>query len=153
MSHVRGILVRLETASDSDADTDDHIYIGVVGTRGGREFPLDTAGKDDFEPGLVTYHLGTIWEPVPAGAWNPINSTPGGKNDPAQFRIELNEVSHVYIRKQGDLETDDDAYKLGSVEVTLYAAQVDLTNRRRFRTGDDLWLGNEFGHQAWIPEV
>lgn len=154
MSHIRGIRVRLRTDSEAGSDTDDHIYIGVAGTGGGREFPLATAAIDDFERGAdVTYVLGTIFEPAPPGAQHPDNSAPGQRNDPARFRIELADVDYVYIRKQGDRSHDgDDAYQLNSVRVELYARPFDPVSKRTFNAFDDLWFGNEFGHQAWLHE-
>jgi len=63
MAHVQGIVVILVTGSGRFDATDDKIYIGVVGTDGGREYPLDVAGFDDFEKGTnVTYALGTVWD-------------------------------------------------------------------------------------------
>jgi hypothetical protein len=149
MSHLRGILVELDT----DSGTDDQIYVGVVGRGGGREFPLATANFNDFEPGLATYLLGAIWQVAPANVKHPDMSLVGERNDPEVFRIELGEVDYVYIRKEGDPTASDDAYKFDSVEVKLYAAQGDTPNLRTFSTNSDLWLGNEFGHQAWIAET
>ena len=47
MAHVKGILVELRTATGSGSGTKDHIYIGVQGQGGGREFPLDVRGFND----------------------------------------------------------------------------------------------------------
>ena len=49
MPHIRGMKVELHTHYNPFSGTDDHIYIGVYGTDGGREFPLDAPG-DDFDP-------------------------------------------------------------------------------------------------------
>jgi len=149
MGHILGMVVELDTNSA----TGDHIYIGVVGKGGGREFPLDSA-INDFQPGIVTYLLGTVWQ-VPAGNVElPNYSTVGGRNDPEKYHIDLDEVDYVYIRKQGERTlTGDDAYQFDSVEVKLYASQIDPTNLRTFRTNIDLWLSNEFGHQVWLKEV
>ncbi len=152
MSRMRGIFVRLKTKSESGAGTDDHIYVGVVGSSGGREFPLDVRKFDDFESGTdVKYWFGTVWDgTVLVGAKKPYRSEPGDRNDPNWFRTELHGVESVYIRKQGDRSTEgDDAYKLDEVEVTLYGASPD---RRIFSTANDLWFGNEYGHQAWLTE-
>ena len=154
MSHLRGMKVRLITHSDANSGTDDHIYIGVVGSRGGREFPLATANFNDFETGSdVTYVLGTIFDAEPPGAKHPEKSTRGGDNDPQGFRIDLGDVDYVYIRKQGDRSGgDDDAYQLDFVRVELYAREVDNPSKRTFRASNNLWFGNEFGHQAWLTE-
>jgi hypothetical protein len=143
------MLVELNTISG----TDDQIYIGVVGRGGGREFPLAVANFDDFEPGVVAYHLGAVWErPYPPNHHHPDNSRPGEKNDPEVYHIELDKVDHVYIRKQGRGDAADDPYQFSSVEVKLYADQSDTTNRRIFSASNDLWLGNAYGHQAWLLE-
>jgi hypothetical protein len=153
MSHIRGIVIRLRTKNQSGAGTDDHIYIGVVGSGGGREFPLDVRGFDDFEKGSdVKYWFGNVWEGgILTGAKKPYRSEPGGRNDPAWFRIELDEVDYVYVKKQGDNTTEgDDAWKMDFIEVALYGASPQ---KRTFTTGNDLWFGNEYGRKAWLPEV
>ena len=152
MSHVRGILVRLKTKSQSGAGTDDHIYIGVVGSGGGREFPLDVRGFNDFrEDQDITYWFGSVWdEAALEGVKRPYRSEPGERNDPDWFRIELDQLQTVYVRKQGDRSVQgDDAFKMDEVEVTLYGVSPE---KRTFGTSNDLWLGNEYGHQAWLPE-
>jgi hypothetical protein len=156
MSHLLGMVVTLTTASGGlNLGTDDHIYIGVVGTDGGREFPLDTVGFNDWEAGTtITYVLGSVWAAVPANHKEPKYSQPGERNDPAVFRTELGNVDHVYIRKQGDRTKDgDDAYTFTFIEVKLYAGQFFAPNLRTFSTSYELRLGNQFGHQAWLPEV
>ena len=154
MPHLRGIKVRLGTHSDANSGTGDQIYVGVVGSGGGREFPLDVKGFDDFEEGTdITYVLGTIFDPVPPGAKNPENSKPGGKNDPISFRIDLRDVDYVYLRKQGERSpSGDDAYQMDFAVVELYARPVDSPAKRTFHALDNLWFGNEFGHQAWLTE-
>lgn len=154
MTHVRGIKVTLETHSDADSGTNDMIYIGVVGSGGGREFPLASPEINDFETGTdITYVLGTIHESVPSGSQVPVFAAPGQQNDPAGFRMELSDVDHVYIRKQGDRSfREDNAYQLDSVVVELYARQIDTPDKRTFRASNNLWLGNEFGAQAWLHE-
>lgn len=44
-------MVELETSTESWAGTDDHLYAGVFGTEGGREFNLNVSGFNDYEPG------------------------------------------------------------------------------------------------------
>ncbi|MBI4262735.1 MAG: hypothetical protein HY657_00005 [Acidobacteria bacterium] len=152
MSHLRGMVVQLKTKAQSGAGTDDHLYIGVVGSGGGREFPLDVRDFNDFESGSdVKYWFGTVWDGTAlAGARKPNRSDPGDRNDPAWHNVALKDVQTVYLRKQGSRSTDgDDAYKLDKVEVTLFGASPE---KRIFSTGEDIWLGNEYGHQAWLPE-
>jgi len=154
MSHVRGMVVNLKTGSGTNDGTDDHIYIGVVGTGGGKEFPLDTSGFNDFEKGSdVTYVLGTVWDGTvisAPGVKHPRFSGGTDFNSPRRFRIELNDVTQVYVRKGGTRKSDgDDAYRLDELDVTLYGANPQS---RSFGTNRDMKLGNEFGLQIWLPE-
>ena len=152
MTHLRGMVVDLKTSSQSGAGTDAHIYIGVVGTRGGREFPLDVEGFNDFEPGPdVKYWLGTVWDGTAiTGSRKPRGSEPGGNNNPQRYRIELDDVPFVYIRKAAGLtEGSDDAYRLDEVEVMLYGYNPES---RSFGTTRDMWLSIENGLQLWLPE-
>lgn len=155
MSHIRGMVVNLKTAGGANDGTDDKIYIGVVGTDGGREFPLDTSGFNDFEKGSdVTYALGTVWDGTAISdpdVKNPRFSSGTDFNSPRRYRIELNDVTHVYIRKgstrKGD---DDDRYEFDAVEVTLYGANPQS---RTFGTRTNMRLANEHGLQIWLPET
>lgn len=151
MPQVRGILVHLETQDVSGAGTDDHLYVGVVGRGGGREFPLDVRRFDDFKEGAnVRYLLGTIWGPVPPGVRKPRESEPGERNDPGQFQMELAQVDYVYLRKTGTRKGEgDDAYALRDVEVMLYG---QAPPERRTFSSSNVWLANEYGHQVWLRE-
>ena len=154
MTHdLAGMVVRLKTSQSRHSGTDDHIYIGVVGTGGGREFPLDVKGFNDFEQGTdIRYWFGSVWDGTAlSNARKPNKAESGDWNDPQKFSIDMNQIQSVYIRKQGDRSgSADDAYKLDEVEVTLYGANSPQS--RTFSTTNDLWFGNEFGHQAWLPE-
>ena len=150
MTHVRGMVIRLRTENEKYAGTDDHIYIGVVGTAGGREFPLDVRRFNDFERGTdVKYWLGDVWDgSVLSNARNPYEAHDW--NDPEKWRIEMDDVNQVYVRKGGTgTGRDDDAYKMDEVEVILYGASP---NRRTFSRTTDIWLANEYGLQVWLPE-
>ena len=69
MSDLTGITVTLTTAADEDGGTDDHVYLGVIGLGGGREFPLDDPDWDDFElEEPIKYKLGETWETVSASS-------------------------------------------------------------------------------------
>lgn len=153
------MVVWLRTSNESafgDPGTNDAIYIGVFGTSGGREFPLNVMDYNDFEEGLDIYHLGTVWDgSVLTGTIRPIMSEPGEENDPAEFLVELEDIQFVYIRKQarqGDQPSQDDdvdnAYRFGFVEVRLYS--VDPQSRTF--SARNLWLGHEYGLQAWLSE-
>ena len=156
MSELTGIKVTLTTAATENAGTDDHVYIGVIGTGGAREFPLDDPDWDDFEiEEPIRYKLGAPWERVPTFFRSPRQSLPGQVNDPAFMPLELELVYAVYLRKQGDNSTeDDDAYRVNDVEVVLYgpASPSKRTFRLR-RRGDGPWLANENGHVIYLAEV
>ena len=105
MALIEGIFVRLQTQNVRWAGTDDHIYVGIVGTGGGGEFPLDVHGFDDFERGGdVKYWFGDVWDGLLLrGAKNPHLSHDGtseGWNDPGRRRIDLDKVDFVYLRKE-----------------------------------------------------
>ena len=154
MSHVRGMVVNLKTANGGSNGTDDHIYIGVAGTGGGREFPLDVKGFNDFEAGSdVIYQLGTVWDGAAISSpsvKNPKNSGGNDWNSPSRYRIEMGEVNQVYIRKGGSRKGDgDDRYAFDEVEVTLYGSRGQS---RTFSETRDMRLANEHGLQIWLPE-
>jgi hypothetical protein len=155
MSDLTGIAVTLTTAADEDGGTDDHVYLGIVGLGGGREFPLDDPDQDDFElEPPVRYKLGATWETVNASRF-PRQSKPGQVNDPAFMPIEFELVYAVYLRKQGDNSTaDDDAYRLSDAKVVLYGPESPL--KRTFtlrRRSEGPWLANENGHVVYLAEV
>jgi len=152
LSTLRGIVVYLATGTARHAGTDDALYVGVSGTGGGREFPLDTAFFDDFERrSRVRYALGEVWEETALiGARTP-KMAKADWNDPAYFHVDLSAIDRIYLRKQcGRRRADDDAYQLDEVEVTLYGGAGE---KRVFRTGSAIWLGLEYGAQVWLPEV
>lgn len=145
MSKITGIFVSLTTANPWWAGTNDHLYLGVVGTVGGREFALDVEGFDDFEEGtIVTYSIG------------PDAAVFGGKH-PATAATALAEmticqpnVTHVYLRKQGDrTHKGDDAWRLHSAFVYLIAS----ASTRVFASTGRATLGNEYGLHLWLAET
>ena len=152
VSYVRGIVVRLNTGLGRHSGTDDPLYVGVAGTGGGREFPLDVRWFDDFERrSRVKYVLGAVWDAdAVLGAKSPSRSK-GDWNDPSLFYIEFEKIDRLYLRKHaGRRRVDDDAYELDEIEVTLYG---ERPKKRVFRSGTAVWLGVEYGMQVWIPEV
>jgi hypothetical protein len=152
LSTLRGIVVRLHTGTDKSAGTHDPIYVGVSGTAGGREFPLDVAGFDDFERrSRVKYGLGQVWEEdALVGALEPRGSKDDW-NDPALSHLGFSEIDRVYLRKHcGRRRLDDDAWQLDEVDVSLYG---DEGEKRHFRCSTGLWLGIGYGAQVWLPEV
>ena len=146
MSKINGIFVSLTTAGVWWAGTDDHLYLGVVGTVGGREFALGVDGFDDFEAGtVVTYSIG----PGAAVFGGKIPATAPAAL--AEMTICLPNVTHVYLRKQGDrTHAGDDAWRLSYVYVYLIAAPEPT---RVFESTGPATLGNEYGLQLWLAET
>ena len=152
MAIIKGMLVRLKSSGYNWAGTDDRLYIGVFGRGGGREFPMDVKGFDDFEEGTdVRYWLGTVWDgSALTGARKPWQSQPvGGWNEPSYEHIDLDKVDYVYLRKQS-INNDDDAYSLDEVEVTLYG---DSPVKKTFRHTGIIGLANEYGQRVWLREL
>lgn len=57
-------------------------------------------------------------------------------------------MTDVYIRKQGNRSlSGDDALGIESIAVTLLGIEPE----RRVYRADKVALGNEFGHQVWLP--
>ncbi|MDX1649521.1 MAG: hypothetical protein R3263_06675 [Myxococcota bacterium] len=149
---LRGIVVRLHTGTGRHSGTDDMLYVGVSGTRGGREFPLDVPWFDDFERrSRVKYALGEVWdEDLLAGARTPRHAR-GDWNDPSLLAVDLDAVDRVYLRKHaGRRAADDDAWELDEAEVVLFGTPP---RRRVYRSSGALWLGVAYGLTVWLPEV
>lgn len=67
--------------------------------------------------------------------------------------IEQSDVTHVYLRKPGDLShAGDDAWRLSSVFVYLIADVDGVSRLRSFSSRGPAWLGNEHGSQVWLAE-
>jgi hypothetical protein len=152
MTLLKGILLKVDTDHRSWAGTDDRMYIGVVGTAGGREFAVDVRRFDDFEPNTdVLYIFGTVWDGNAAsGAKKPVGYL-NSYNDPDLIDIGLEEVTQVYIRKTGTRRSDrDDAYLMDSVSVGLYGGSSE---RRSFVCMQEIRMSNESGLQVWLHEA
>jgi len=149
---LRGVIVRLATGSGPHSGTDDPLYVGISGSAGGREFPLDVRGFDDFERrSRVTYLLGEVWEEEARIRTRTPHEARGGWNDPSLFGIGFDAIDRVYLRKQsGRVAVTDDAYELDEIEVALYA---DAGRKRLFRCTNGIWLGMAYGCQVWLTEV
>ncbi|MEJ2503916.1 MAG: hypothetical protein P8177_11495 [Gemmatimonadota bacterium] len=145
MSHITGIFVSLTTSGVWWAGTNDHLYVGVVGTVGGREFALAVRDFDDFEEGtVVPYSIGpgaaVFGGRIPDTAASALND----------MTICLPNVTHVYLRKQGDRTHEgDDAWRLASAYVYL----ISSSQTRVFSSTGAATLGNEHGLQLWLGEV
>ena len=152
MSTLRGIVVYLATGTAPRSGTDDALYVGVSGSDGGREFPLDTAFFDDFERrSRVRYALGEVWEESALVGAKVPKLAKASWNDPTYFHVGLSAIDRVYLRKQcGRRSRDDDAYQLDEIEVWLYGPAGE---KCMFRSASAIWLGLEYGAQVWLPEV
>jgi hypothetical protein len=148
MADIEGIIVVVETSSQSRAGTDQPVFVGIFGTGGGREFNLNVENFDDFQVGkTVKYHIGkqfTIGGPgqdkVPTGS--PAVLSGGSK-------ISLPEVKFVYLRKMGRMTgKSDDNWHIASA--TVYMMNEEET--RIFKLRGPLTLGIEDGLQVWLPE-
>lgn len=154
MVNVIGIVVSLQTESRNWAGTNDHLWIGVFGKGGGREFALDVHNFDDFEEGTtVKYWFGEVWEGTQlAGAKKPWHSQVGERwNNPQAWQtINLEKVDYVYLKKGGTrIDDHDDAYLLENITVILYGPEG---HKRTFRQTKDIRLSNESGLKVWLVE-
>lgn len=147
MPDVEGIVVELETGSQTWAGTDDHLFLGVVGTEGGREFNLNVSGFNDYEPGTkVNYELGEEFAFDAAGPEKTPIKAPAALTSGSS--IEQTAVTHVYLRKHGvGSPSADDAWRLQSARVWLFAGG---TPTRVFSSRGSLTLSIENGLQIWL---
>lgn len=157
MAQLMGLTVRLTITTAGYAGTDDTIYIGMFGRKGGgREFALRSA-LDDYEPGSdVRYVFGVPASPG-SGFIRATNSAPGGRSDPGQMFLRVEDIEYVYLRKQAyGIGGADDAMNLNGVSVNLRDADDGIFGGRQFSGGGapgaGLWLANEYGHCVWLYE-
>jgi hypothetical protein len=167
---LQGLKVTLTTSAVKDPPnpgTDDNLYIGVVGTGGGREFPL-ASPDEDFESGTQTFILGTVWEGFQPPVSVPFGSKPGENNDPALVPLDMDSVNFVYLRKTGTLkggdtyesgDKGDDAYRLQEASVALYGPPPSSKRLFTFSipvlspgTDPSVWIGSEFGLVIYLRE-
>lgn len=169
MTHVRAIHVNIKTAVVPEASmTQDRLYLGLAGNDGGREFPLSVADQELFTAGKgVRLLLGReedLVSPQPFDFHPDKSENPNQRNSPRFYRVEQADVTHVYLRKEGDLtHAGDDAWKLEDVEVQLHDPFAAGSVRRFVNQDpvdvppedgeDEIWLGNEYGHQVWLREL
>jgi hypothetical protein len=146
------MVVRLRTGDARHAGTDDPLFLGVAGTAGGREFPLDARWFDDAERRSdVRYAFGDVWDEAElVGVKRPLMAD-SDWNDPKLFFVGFEAIDRVYLRKHGGRRPgDDDAYQLDLIEVQLFG---DRSQRRVFRCTTAVWLGIRYGLQVWLTEV
>ena len=147
MGDIEGIVVELETGSQSWAGTDDQLFVGVAGTQGGREFNLNVSGFNDFEPGTkVNYQIGKEFALALSGPEKRPITAPASLLSGS--KIDQLSVTHVYLRKQGDMRQDvDDAWRLQFARVWLMNS-TDPT--RIWESRGPLTLSIEDGLHVWL---
>lgn len=145
MSEITGIFVSLTTGTGQWSGTDDHIYVGICGTVGGREFALNVEDFDDFEERTtVGYSIGSGADPF--GGREPETA----ERQFEKMTICLPNVTHVYLRKQGDrTHSGDDYWDLESCHAFL--TSDDMT--RTYASTGSARIGNEYGHKIWLAET
>jgi hypothetical protein len=180
MPQLTGMFVTLITSDETtpgDPGTDDNMYIGVVGTGGGREFPLASPDKDFVKGATQNFALGQPWEPIQVGTQEsfpfgvPVPSTPVDpkkppNNDPKLVPLDVAQVTHVYLRKTGTTrggttyegdEDGDDAYRLQEATVKLYgpaspSKRVFIFKPNPANELKSVWMGTEFGLVIYLQE-
>lgn len=146
---ITGIGLELYVDNWPPSDTEDALYLGVYGSSGGREFPLDVQGYEEFQPGEdVKLNIGGLchWQ----ANQNPhivTASTGGAANDPAIDNIDLDSVEFVYLRKNlGSAQGLDDELKLSRADVWL----CDGSKERYFSKSVRMFFGYEYGAKHWL---
>lgn len=145
MTWMEEIVLTLETDSESWAGTDDHVFLSIVGTAGGREFNLDVENFDDHKEGsTVIYTIGDSFIPEKVPKTAPAKLT--------DFPVHLENITHVYLRKDGfHSEHVDDLWHMKSAQVTVSAGGG--TKARSFKTTGGIKLAFEHGLQVWFAEL
>jgi hypothetical protein len=150
MSTVVGILVKLDISGAPGSGTDDPIYLGVMGKQGGREFPLNRSGDNDWEAGSKAYYaIGTVpCEERPDAAPFAARSEPGKRNAPDRFDIGADSIDSVYLRKrEGVSSITDDAVSILKANVIIH----DSDNGKKHWSLESklgVWLGTEYGSRV-----
>ncbi|MDQ3828848.1 MAG: hypothetical protein M3361_05970 [Candidatus Tectomicrobia bacterium] len=156
MTQLRGMAVTLTTAPDSEAGTDDKLFIGVIGAGGGREFPLDSPAEDFIEGKTEKFVLGSIWEGnvIDNETKFPLESQPGQNNDPAYMYVDMDLVNIVYLRKQ----ESGQVYRLQGLEVRLYGPSAPSRKVFHFLNTTaapkpPLWMSLAYGNVVYLGET
>lgn len=154
MSKLVGILVQLDISGAAGSGTDDPIYLGVMGSRGGREFPLRRSGKNDWEAGSkACYIIGTVpIEDVPPDAAVASRTESGKRNSPDRSDIDAEAIQTVYLRKrEGVSSITDDAVSILRGEAIIYDAD-GATQRWYLDSKLGIWLGTQYGSQVALSK-
>jgi len=150
MADIRSIFIDVRVGTTG---TDDYVLLGVVGTRGGREFSLDSS-EDDFQPRSEAFF--EIGAPSPFGNNDPfgiVKRVPinGSADAFAHNQIDLKNVTSVYLRKHGhSTADDDDAVEI--LEARVLLTDGELTTHS-FAMRGRVMLGIDHGLQVWLEEV
>jgi|SRR6187397_1562078 hypothetical protein len=141
MSHIRQVLVTIETGDATDADANGPVYLGL----GAREFRLDKEG-DQFKRATTDTFLlgnGTLGTP---DVLNP------NENDPATpVRIEHEDIENnpysVYIAYESDKK-----WLIRRAEVRAIAP-ADFDRKFVISSGitaPGVWLGDKYGKRLYF---
>ena len=154
MADLLGIIARVVTGNDSRDGTDDRVYLGVVGTGGGSEFPLDVPDLEDFERGSdATYWFGEVWD---GGALTEASRARegDGENDPRSRFIDLDRVRYVYLRKHRHTWSSGDSLILDECTITLYgtSARSRVFQIKPGSRGHQAQLGDRYGLRVYLTE-
>jgi hypothetical protein len=155
MPLVDGIQVALTTGGRQSSSSKDPLYVGVFSAPGdagldfaGKEFPLNAKGDNLRRGTTETFGLGTG-----TGSKTPKDASIGRTNDPKLAQIDSNNIKEIYVKKQGDLSgAKDDAYELDFMKVELLVGGnvVKTYTLNPPTPPGTVWLGNEYGNQAWL---
>jgi hypothetical protein len=150
MGEVTSVWVQIATAPGTYTGTDDHVYLGIYGTEGGREFALDVNQFDDWEPdSKVAYGFGPRGDAFSPGNYGPIREPTTAADQLDKISISQPDVTTAYLRKQGDrTPRGDDYWELSDCMVHLLSDERDPT--RAFWLPGSVRLGNEYGHKVWL---
>ena len=155
MAKVVGLLVYVYVSGAPGSGTDDPVYLGISGRRGGREFPLNRSGKNDWEAGQkYDYVIGTVPDnDLPKGADFAIAAQPGKRNSPDRFDIVIEGIDRVYIRKRAGIsQITDDAVSILQVNVSIYDDN-GAVHAWSLNSKLGVWLGTEYGSRVGLTAV
>ncbi len=154
MSKLVGILVQLDIRGAAGSGTDDPIYLGVMCSRGGREFPLKRSGKNAWEAGSKTrYVIGAVpTDDIPQDAAVATRTESGKRNSPDRSDIDAEVIETVYLRKrEGVSSITDDAVSILRAEAVIYDAD-GATQRWYLESKLGIWLGTQDGSQVALSK-
>lgn len=157
MTEITRVSATIATAAASPGahtGTNDHVYLGISGTGGGREFSLDVDGFDDWEPGSkVAYGFGPGPPFSPPSAYRPKKESTNAADQLSNIDTDITNVTHVYLRKQGDrTPKGDDYWELEECQVFFTSGPAPDGESRVYSLTGPVRLGNEYGHKVWLDK-